>query len=204
VGQASVPQAAPRRRARGDRTRAVLTEAAIGLFRDQGVEATSVDEITAAAAVAKGTFYVHFQRKEDVLLERAAQLTLQLQEAAPADTGDAVEALRALAARLAALLSEGQRSLTGRTIRELIGQRSHWLRVLGDRPTLGLLIEPIVHRGQDAGQLRADQSPHRLAHALTSLWLDNVIGWAERPETRPLARDLELALDLFLDGAARR
>lgn len=57
------------REGRGDRTRAALVRAAIDLFGRKGVEQTSIDEITQAASVAKGTFYVHFQRKQDVLLE---------------------------------------------------------------------------------------------------------------------------------------
>jgi AcrR family transcriptional regulator len=44
-----------------------LLDAAERLFVDQGVAATSVDEIVAAAEVAKGTFYLHFQSKEQLL-----------------------------------------------------------------------------------------------------------------------------------------
>lgn len=44
-----------------------LMDAAERLFLEKGVAATSVDEIVAAAAVAKGTFYVHFPSKEHLL-----------------------------------------------------------------------------------------------------------------------------------------
>jgi TetR/AcrR family transcriptional regulator, cholesterol catabolism regulator len=37
------------------------------LFTRQGYEQTTVDEITEAADVARGTFFNHFQRKEDVI-----------------------------------------------------------------------------------------------------------------------------------------
>lgn len=204
MGQAERADAALRRRARGDRTRVALTDAALALFDTKGVEGTAVDEITAAAAVAKGTFYVHFQRKEDVLLERAAQLTLEVGAATPTDPSEPVEALGALCARVSATLSAEPRVLIGRAVRELVGHREHWLRVLGDRPTLGMIAEPIVAAGQRQGVLRTDQSARRLAQALTILLLDNVIGWAERPDERPLAYDLERALALFLDGAITR
>lgn len=42
-------------------------DAAQALFLDKGFAATSVDEIVRAADVAKGTFYVYFQTKDDVL-----------------------------------------------------------------------------------------------------------------------------------------
>jgi AcrR family transcriptional regulator len=45
-----------------------LMNAAQGLFLDKGIAATSVDEIVAAADVAKGTFYLHFESKEHLLL----------------------------------------------------------------------------------------------------------------------------------------
>jgi len=43
-------------------------DAAERLFLDKGIAATSVDEIVAAAGVAKGTFYVHFESKEQLLI----------------------------------------------------------------------------------------------------------------------------------------
>ncbi len=42
-------------------------DAAERIFLDKGVAATSVDEIVAAADVAKGTFYLHFASKELLL-----------------------------------------------------------------------------------------------------------------------------------------
>lgn len=187
---------------RGDRTRAALVAAAVELFGRKGVEATAVDEITAAAAVAKGTFYVHFRHKPDVLLELGAQLVEVIGENQPEVPARA--ALGAFGDRLAVLLSQPSRPLMGRMVREIIGNRDEWLRVLGDRPTLARLVQPTVERGQAEGALRTDQSPVRLAQALTILWLDAVIGWAERDHERPLGEDLALATAMFLDGAAVR
>jgi AcrR family transcriptional regulator len=44
-----------------------LMDAAERLFLAQGIAATSVDAIVAGADVAKGTFYLHFQSKEQLL-----------------------------------------------------------------------------------------------------------------------------------------
>lgn len=185
---------------RGARTRRLLVEAALTLFERQGVEGTSVDEITARAGVAKGTFYVHFERKQDVLLEWAAQLVQTVDpDGLPAP---APEALRALGARLAARMAAGPRTVTGRMVREIVGNSEDWVRVLGERPTLWAHIIPIIERGQAGGELRTDMSPLRLSMALTILWLDNVIGWAERSGSRPLPQGIDLATELFLGGAA--
>jgi AcrR family transcriptional regulator len=42
-------------------------DAAEQIFLDRGVAATSIDAIVAAADVAKGTFYIHFESKEQLL-----------------------------------------------------------------------------------------------------------------------------------------
>lgn len=48
--------------------RAELMDAALRLFLDQGVAPTTIEQITAGASVAKGTFYLHFSSKEEVLV----------------------------------------------------------------------------------------------------------------------------------------
>lgn len=195
---AGAPAAAPV--TRGMATRRALVEAALELFEAKGVEATSVDEITAAADVAKGTFYVHFQRKQDVLLEWAAQLVDGLDTAGLPD--DAPAALRALGAQLARTMATGPRVVVGRMVREMVGNSAAWVGVLGDRQPLWARIIPIVERGQATGTIRTDMTPLRLSMALTILWLDNVVGWAEREGARPLPDAVDLATDLFLGGAA--
>lgn len=47
-------------------TRNALMEAAFGLVRRQGLAATSVDEICAAAGVSKGAFFHHFRSKDEL------------------------------------------------------------------------------------------------------------------------------------------
>ncbi|MCX7289956.1 TetR/AcrR family transcriptional regulator [Janthinobacterium sp.] len=52
-----------------------LMAAAEQLFLDQGVEATTVSDITALAGVAKGTFYHYFPSKHEILAALAARYT---------------------------------------------------------------------------------------------------------------------------------
>lgn len=60
-----------RRRAR---TRAALLQAGESLFAAQSVDAVSIDDIVAAADVAKGSFYNHFTDKEALAREIARQV----------------------------------------------------------------------------------------------------------------------------------
>jgi AcrR family transcriptional regulator len=66
-----------------------LMTAAQRLFLEHGVGLTTIEEITSAANVAKGTFYLYFSSKEDVLAalgDRFAQQHLARIEAAIAGT----------------------------------------------------------------------------------------------------------------------
>jgi AcrR family transcriptional regulator len=51
------------------RTRASIREHALRLFREQGYDATTVDQIAEAAEVSPSTFFRYYPTKEDVVLE---------------------------------------------------------------------------------------------------------------------------------------
>lgn len=49
------------------KTRLALAQAAVGLFRERGYQATTVEDIAQAAGCSASTFFRHFATKEDVL-----------------------------------------------------------------------------------------------------------------------------------------
>ncbi len=66
--ESSIEGSRPVRRGLGrQRRRQALIEAALAAFSSRGVAATSVDDIVRAAGVAKGTFYLYFETKDDVV-----------------------------------------------------------------------------------------------------------------------------------------
>lgn len=58
---------APRAKPAADR-RADLLDAATAVFAEKGVGATTVSDVTTAAGVAKGTFYLYFESKEQLVV----------------------------------------------------------------------------------------------------------------------------------------
>lgn len=61
------------RETKGDRTRRYLYDCSVQLFREKGYDKVSVDEIVKKAGVAKGTFYIYFKKKSDIILEMLRQ-----------------------------------------------------------------------------------------------------------------------------------
>ena len=76
------------------RTRARLMDAAVSVFARVGFEAASVNEIAQAADVANGTFYLHFEDKDEIVsvvaFRIAGDIARQIDEAM-VDMDDAVE-----------------------------------------------------------------------------------------------------------------
>jgi AcrR family transcriptional regulator len=63
-----IAQASLRERKKA-RTRASLREHALRLFREQGYQSTTVEQIAAAAEVSPSTFFRYFPTKEDLVLQ---------------------------------------------------------------------------------------------------------------------------------------
>ncbi len=67
--------------ASGERGRGTqILEAAAKLFAQQPVAAVTVDSVVAAAGVAKGTFYYHFQSMDDLAAAVGAKLAESFDE----------------------------------------------------------------------------------------------------------------------------
>ena len=64
--------------ARGEATRARVLEAAEQVFGDKGYHGASVTEITRAAGVAQGTFYLYFRGKKEIFLDLVDDLGTRL------------------------------------------------------------------------------------------------------------------------------
>jgi AcrR family transcriptional regulator len=74
----SPPPLDPPATPRGQRTRQKLLDAAEAVFGELGYERASIVEITRAAGVAQGTFYVYFPGKKAVFVELVWELNKKL------------------------------------------------------------------------------------------------------------------------------
>ena len=63
---------------RVQRTRALLRDALMALVQEKGYDAVTVEEITERANLGRTTFYLHYQSKDDLLLDHHTDFTAHL------------------------------------------------------------------------------------------------------------------------------
>lgn len=169
-----------RREENNRRTKAAIVSNALRLFNERGFEEVTVEEITRAAGVAKGTFYSYFAVKSDIIVEEFWKI----------DRYYASYAERNL--RRHATAGEKLRAFTRaqmRYVRDEVGNDS--LKILYVNQTLAsggdkVIVNPqrqwyrivagIIEQGQADGEFRGDADPDTLARgfnrSMRSVFLD--------------------------------
>jgi AcrR family transcriptional regulator len=99
------------------RTRASIREHALRLFREQGYQVTTVEQIAAAAEISPATFFRYFPTKEDVVLQDDFDLiTIAALNAQPPELSP-IAAFRAAAASSLAAMTEADKDVFRETSR---------------------------------------------------------------------------------------
>jgi AcrR family transcriptional regulator len=191
-----------RRQRRRAETRERIFRAALGLFAEHGFVATTVEEITEAADVGKGTFFNYFRNKEDVLSALAeVQLDKYAHAIQAAESGTLTprQALRELWLRLPEEPGRSQALVRSLMVVFLsspeVGQKM--MRSLEHgRERLARLFE----LAQACGQAGRGRRPHELALAFQQKLLGTVLVWTLHPPV-PLQPLLEASFEDFWHGA---
>ncbi|MET0424531.1 MAG: helix-turn-helix domain-containing protein, partial [Actinoplanes sp.] len=89
----------------GSRTRAHIADVATGLFLERGFDDVTIVEVAAAAGVSKVTVFAHFDRKEDLLLDRLPDV-VEIARAAVRERAGEVGVVEAIRRTLLALTDE--------------------------------------------------------------------------------------------------
>jgi AcrR family transcriptional regulator len=176
--------------------------AAFELFATRGFQATTVEDITRAADVAKGTFFNYFPTKE-MLLTQMGEHRLDILRPALAEARQKDASTRALLYRLLlAMVDEPGRS-RGMARCMLLGP-------LSGAP-LGSLAETTVSRarqmlseiisiGQQRGEIRADRPAADFAGLFQQAYFGVLYLWVVHPNLK-LSRCLERTFEQFWAGA---
>lgn len=133
-------------------TREKLRDSANRLFMENGFKATTVDAIAEAAGVSKAAFYLHFERKEDLLLEYAVKRVELVREMMPELLGAA--SFQTAVEKVVDATIRGKswdREVTRLAILEMTASRDH--RADAELPDL---LCPLFELAQTRGEIRTD------------------------------------------------
>lgn len=179
-----------RRERKKQETYGRLYQCAMELFRRQGYEQTSVEQITQLADVGKGTFYNYFQSKEAVVLEYSRRKYQELIVAGR-------EAGYSLKERLDHVLKNWARFMTME--RELA-----WVAINNREEAeldkgLHYGIIGILSHGQRIGEISKRYDPVFLAESLEGMVLQHFLHWFVTGEGN-LEKEMEDVLNLYFEG----
>lgn len=196
---------AGRRERRRLETREKIFRAALQLFSERGLNGTTVEDITEAADVGKGTFFNYFQNKEQVLSVLAEGQLAKIHAGAAA-AHDPKRPIKETARQMfAALAQEPSRSDTL--------ARSLLMALLSNDQAREMLI-PVLTQGrgmlaqlftaaQERGEISRAYKPEHLARVFQQTFFGAVLLWALKPD-EPLANILEPTFELMWTGAAAK
>src|ERR1700685_1655965 len=187
-----------RRERRRVETRERIYRAALQIFAERGYLETTVEDITEAADVGKGTYFNYFPTKEHVLAtygeQRVAAIERALNKAR--STNHSVSAvLKELATDLA-----GQSSQSPDLLRSIFAAHLSCAPVRAELQTRlqggGRLLAEIFIVGQERGEIRRDRSAADLARLTHLILMGVTIAWALNPDSL-LRKSAEDVWELF-------
>jgi AcrR family transcriptional regulator len=194
-----------RRERRSAELRERLFRSALALFASKGYAETTVEDITEAADVGKGTFFNYFPSKEHILMAfgemQLAKLESVINEAQKSDR-PMPEVLRTLVLRMTeepirnpdivrALL---QANLTS------VPVRGEMLRIHDQNRRL---ISRLIRHGQDRGEIRTDMPAEEIAQVWRQMVFGTLMFWSLVGDETLVAR-IETAIRLLWGGIGKK
>jgi AcrR family transcriptional regulator len=192
-----------RRQRRAAETREKLFRAALRLFAERGFLETSVEDITEAVDVGKGTFFNYFPSKGHVL-QSLAEIQIGNVAAALEDARSGADPMRTVITRLArALAREPGRS--PRLVRSLVlaMQSSDAVRemMIGRLAEGRALLSEIMAIGQQRGELRTDLAAAELGRIFQQSLFGTFFLWTMHPPA-PLELWIDQTFGVFWSGVS--
>ncbi|MHB8466816.1 MAG: TetR/AcrR family transcriptional regulator [Acidimicrobiales bacterium] len=178
--------------------------AALKLWRQQGFEATTVDEIVAEAKVGWSTFYYHFANKDDLLRELGG-LTAQAVDKDLSFEPDAYPDLESALDAFVTSLARHMTTVPREIVLAAIGRNMAAIGHIGDSAfpdavsfatTLDRLL---LHAGGDDLLGRADRA--EVSAIFTGMLMEGILRWASgNAKSKDLHEVLHLRARLLLTG----
>jgi AcrR family transcriptional regulator len=183
------------------RTRASLREHALRLFGEQGYQATTVEQIAAAAEVSPSTFFRYFPTKEDLVLQDDMDTRMiEALERQPAGLGP-ITAVRAATREVFASYTEADLDLIQQNMALTLSVPEVRARALDEfARTIAVMGEALAKR---SGRPTDDLTVRTLAGAIIGVIMSITLpwdGWSDPQNMEETFGRIDTALGLLEAG----
>lgn len=160
-----------------EETRRRLVESAKAIICDKGLTNTSVEEITEACGVSKGTFYTYFKRKEDIVFELSRGMFHEILSNAKAYEGTLPEKLENYMVSFAGYIEKSSVKLAQEWVKNVVDPdiSREGIHKLGQDLSA---VSQLLQAGAAEGLLRQDAPIQELAEAINDLLYGQMLCWA--------------------------
>lgn len=190
------------RRRKKTATRGRIRASALRLFREQGYDTTTVEQIAAAAGVSHMTFFRYFPAKEDVVLSDDYDPLIASAIAQTPATWPVIRRIRTVLAEGLRLIYDTDRDTLFDQVKLIVATPALRDRLWADQIATQQLILQALSAGQD-GQLPSFQTRVTVAACLAAA-STAILTWVEGDGTPELPDLIAEAFDTLADpGRAR-
>jgi AcrR family transcriptional regulator len=183
-----------------------ILDASIVQFRERGYEAVTVDEICSELGISKATFFRYFPTKDAVLRQLGVALYRDFErtlaervEQSSRSAGDRIREFYGLVADVC----QSDPKLTSAVIEsgalDPVRHPDVWEKHEQALTVLGRILQ----QGQEAGEIRTTPEARSLALMLEASCYAIIARWVFSGDTRPARPEVVIAVNTFLEGAAR-
>jgi AcrR family transcriptional regulator len=186
-------------------TREVIFRVALQLFAERGFNATTIEAITEAADVGKGTFFNYFENKESILLEYR-EMQMGRVKTFVSHNAESDEPLETLIFKLAMTMTEEHQkspAMYQSLITSIFSNDAVQKRMAdGLCRSRHMLAELISHR-QRSGEIRNDIEAEEIALSFQRMIFGTTFIWSLAPDTA-LEANLKKMTEVFICGVQSR
>ncbi len=199
VSSTTSPIQMSRRERKKYETRMRILNAALNLMSEHGYDGVKIGDIAKEADVANATFFLHFPTKASLVVafneQVAEKVNIRLREF---DLG-AVEQLELLRA---IVLDEwdAHSDLLRQIVVDAAMQDTQ--KFTDTSASLVAIVDEIVRKGQEQGDLSLDYDADIVAQSLVASWRASTLHWAIYGDDDRARKANRQALDLILNGIA--
>jgi AcrR family transcriptional regulator len=194
-----------RRQRRSAEIRERLFRAALTLFAEKGFAETTVEDITEAADVGKGTFFNHFPSKDHLLISFSDMQLGKLQDAIAA-IHESKEPMPVFLRKLTVRMTE-EPARAPDVVRAILMANlssSSVRNTMKEKHARALeLMAQLIEVGQERGEFRRDIQAKDLAQVFRQTVFGTLLIWAVYGDST-LPERIEMALSVLLTGLAPR